>query len=110
MYLTGEGPLKRSIGEGVPDKAHQRRSNGEGRSIEHSFYVTQHFLQAGVYRSYAPSLLHMYLIGEGPTEKVSWKRPVEEDDHRKRGLTPEPTMALIPCERIEKKNIFLLNE
>ena len=29
--------------------------------------------QAGTYRSYAPSLLHMYLTGEGLSEKVSWR-------------------------------------
>ena len=91
--------------------------------------------QAGAYRLYALSLLHMYLteegpservrrkgsVEEGPSEKVRWRRstgedPTEktyrkryigEDGCRKRWLTSEPTMALIPCERIEENNIFL---
>ena len=34
--------------------------------------------QVGAYRSYAPSLLHMYLIGKGPAEKVCWRGSGEE--------------------------------
>ena len=112
-----------------------------------------------LYRSYAPSLLHMYLTrkgqpervyqrgsnGEGSSERVRWRGsageeltervrrrrsakegPMEkirrrmsdgEDSSKKvrrrrwlqkRGLTQEPTMALIPCEMREEKKYFSL--
>ena len=35
-------------------------------------------LQVGAYRSYAPSLLHMYLIGEGPSERVCRRGSIGE--------------------------------
>ena len=44
---------------------------------------------------------------EGTSKKFRWKRSDGEDDCRKRGLTSEPTMALIPCEMREAKNTFL---
>ena len=45
--------------------------------------------------------------GEDSTELVQWRRSNREDGCQKRWLIPEPTMALIPCERIEEKNVFL---
>ena len=40
-------------------------------------------------------------------EDGSQRRSDGEDGYRKRELTSEPTMALIPCERREEKNTFL---
>ena len=45
---------------------------------------------------------------ESLSEKVRRRRFVGGDGCRKRGLTPKPTMALIPCEMREEKNTFLL--
>ena len=39
--------------------------------------------QGRAYKSYAPSLLHMYLIGEGPSKRVLGEGPPE------RGGSPE---------------------
>ena len=51
--------------------------------------------QVGAYRSYAPNLLHMYLIGEGPPKRIHWRRsngegPTEKIQRRRshgEGLT-----------------------
>ena len=45
---------------------------------------------------------------EGSKETIRRRRFVGGDGCRKRGLTPEPTMSLIPCEMREEKNTFLL--
>ena len=50
-------------------------------------------------------------VGECPTEKIRCRRSAQKDGYwkiGKRWLTPEPTMTLIPCEKREEKNVFLL--
>ena len=46
--------------------------------------------------------------GEDPPKKVRRRRSAGEGGCRKRGLTLEPTMTLIPCKKREEKNTFLL--
>ena len=45
--------------------------------------------------------------GGDPMKKACRRRFFREDDCRKRGLTVESTMALIPCELREENNAFL---
>ena len=67
--------------------------------------------QVGAYRSYTPNLLHMYLIREGPIEKIRLRRSDGEDLIQKirwrRWLTLEPIMTLIPYKMREEENTFL---
>ena len=91
MYLTGEGWLERvcrrgSVEEGLSKRVRWKGSMGEGP------------LERVCWRGFD---------GEGPLEKICRRRSVGEDGCRKRGLTLEPTMTLIPCEMREENNTFL---
>ena len=105
MYLTEEGlpetvRQRGSNGEDSSEKVCRRRFAGEGPS-------EKVYRRRSVREDLSEKIRRRRPIGEGSTEKVHRRRFVEEDGCRKRGFTPEPTMALIPCEMREEQNTFL---